>query len=399
MSGVSGAPANRSVATVVLATTTATVAVFPVFFLGGLAVLLRAELGFDRAALGFAFGLFFGASALSSVPLGRWVERVGVTRSAALAMGTSTIVMLGLALATGWGHVAVLMVVGGIANGLAQPAANMALARGVRTLRQGLAFGIKQSGPPLAGLLAGASVPVIGLTLGWRWGFVAGGLLGGIVAVRARMSGAPLAQPSVVRSRGSRLRQGDPPIAPLALLALAGGCASAASQPLGAFLVESAVDRGMSATLAGVILAVSSALSIASRLVVGHIADRWHRGTIGLVMAMVCVGAIAYLSLARVASPLVFAVSSVVAFMFGWGWNGLFNFAIVKANRNAPGAASGIALVGLASGAVVGPVVFGLVVSRSSFAVGWTLCACSAAVSVLLLGVARRWLRGHDVFV
>ena len=58
---------------------------------------------------------------------------------------------------------------------LAQPAANLLLARAVPADRQGLAFGIKQSAIPAAAMLGGLAVPSIALTWGWRWAFAAGG--------------------------------------------------------------------------------------------------------------------------------------------------------------------------------------------------------------------------------
>ena len=42
--------------------------------------------------------------------------------------------------------------------------------------RQGLSFGVKQAAIPVSTLLAGAAVPTVALTLGWRWAFVLGGL-------------------------------------------------------------------------------------------------------------------------------------------------------------------------------------------------------------------------------
>ena len=59
------------------------------------------------------------------------------------------------------------------ANALGQLASNAALARHVPAHRQGLSFGVKQAAIPVSTLLAGAAVPTIALTAGWRWAFVA----------------------------------------------------------------------------------------------------------------------------------------------------------------------------------------------------------------------------------
>lgn len=59
------------------AVTTTTVSVLPVFLTGGLAVQISAELGFDPSGLGLVVALFFGVSALASLPGGWLVERFG----------------------------------------------------------------------------------------------------------------------------------------------------------------------------------------------------------------------------------------------------------------------------------------------------------------------------------
>ena len=60
---------------------------------------------------------------------------------------------------------------------LGQLASNLTLARYVPAHRLGLSFGIKQSAIPLATLLAGAAVPAVALTVGWRWAYVIGAAL------------------------------------------------------------------------------------------------------------------------------------------------------------------------------------------------------------------------------
>jgi hypothetical protein len=69
----------------------------------------------------------------------------------------------------------------------------------------------------------------------------------------------------------------------------------------------------------------------------------------------------------------------------GWGWNGLFVFAVVDEHRHAPGHAIGIAQAGLFAGSFLGPLVFGQV-ADSSYRLGWLLEAAAvlaAAASVL----------------
>ena len=55
---------------------------------------------------------------------------------------------------------------------MGQLASNTSLSRQVPAGRQGLSFGVKQAAIPVSTLLAGAAVPVVALTVGWRWAFV-----------------------------------------------------------------------------------------------------------------------------------------------------------------------------------------------------------------------------------
>ena len=65
----------------------------------------------------------------------------------------------------------------GLANAVTQTAINLFMSEQVARDRQGLAFGIKQSGIPAAILVSGLALPALALPLGWRATFaICGGL-------------------------------------------------------------------------------------------------------------------------------------------------------------------------------------------------------------------------------
>src|SRR4051812_18262604 len=158
-------------------TTTVAVA-FPVFLVGGLAVQVSDDLRFSPAGLGLAVSAYFGVSALASLPAGALVERYGAARISRFGIALSAASMIGIAAAANalWSLVAILALGAG-ANAMGQLASNTSLSRHVPAGRQGLSFGVKQAAIPVSTLLAGAAVPTVALTLGWRWAFVLGGLL------------------------------------------------------------------------------------------------------------------------------------------------------------------------------------------------------------------------------
>ena len=148
-------------------------------------------------------------------------------------------------------------------------------------------------------------------------------------------------------------RAGDVKTGPLVLLAIGIGLGSTAATPLGAFIVESAVAAGIEPGRAGLLLALGSAVGITVRMLFGYLADGIGGGRLRLVAGMLGAGTIGFVLLAtRMDSLLV--VGTVLAFGAGWGWPGLFNFAIVKTNPGAPAAATGITQTGASAGRGLG---------------------------------------------
>jgi MFS family permease len=372
---------------ILLAVAVATAGVLPVFLTGGLAVQMRGELGFGAAALGLAVAAFFACSSLTSAFMGRVVERIGAHRGMRLAAAGSAASLLGIALlATSWAGLVGCLVLGGLANAVSHPATNLSLAREVSAGRQGLSFGVKQAAIPAATLLAGLAVPGIAVTLGWRWAFAGGAVLALAVAFLL-----PSAASGDTVSRREEAREKDAPIMPLVLLALGIGLGSTATAPLGAFIVDSSVEAGLRVGTAGLLLALGSAVNIAVRVVFGHLADGMSGGRLRLVAAMLGIGVIGFALLATGEGALILP-GALLAFGAGWGWPGLFNFAIVKTNPGAPAVATGITQTGASGGAALGPLVFGLVVEATSYDVAWLVSGAIALAALAAILVGRRML-------
>jgi MFS family permease len=276
--------------------------------------------------------------------------------------------------------------VGGLANAASHPATNLSLAREVPAGRQGLSFGVKQSAIPAATLLAGLAVPTIALTFGWRWAFVGGAALALVVAflVPAGTSGSVVRRSHEAREKDARTRS-------LFLLALGIGLGSAAATPLGAFLVESSVAAGLRVETAGLLLASGSAANIVVRVAFGRLADGMSGGRLLLVAAMLAVGIAGFGMLATGEAVLILP-GALLAFVAGWGWPGLFNFAVVKTSPGAPAAATGITQTGASGGAAVGPLVFGLVAEVASYDVAWLVCGATALGALVAILTGRRLL-------
>lgn len=360
----------------------------PVFFTGAMAVQISTELGFGPVGIGGAVAAFFATMALVSIHLGRVVDRFGATlsmRIAALGGGASA---LGVALlARNWPSLVGWLVLSGLAAALAQPAANRLLVNRIRQARLGTAFGMKQSAPPIASMLAGLAVPAVALTVGWRWAYV----LAAIWAVLAAVAVGP--RPAILPTSTPRAEGGKPPPlkdrATLVVMVVGFGLAFITSSAVLAFYVEAAVRVGVTQSVAGAIFAAGSFTAILARLVLGAASDRYAFSPLRM-SSLLLVGGTVGLVLLATGRPVLMGIGAVIALTGTWGFPGLFWFALVSAYAEAPGRITG-AMAPAAIGGIVGPVGFGALATTVSYTVAWSVSAVIAllAAIALLVGATR----------
>jgi MFS family permease len=426
---------RRTIAVVATASAALSVGMLPMFLFGALSGSIGPELGFGAAQTGIAVTAYYLAAAISAVPFGRVTERVGSRRALRSGVAVSAVACaLAGTLATSWWQFALLLAVAGGVLPFVDTGAARAFSTAVAERRRGLAFGVKEASVPFASMLAGLAVPALAATAGWRTAFVAAAIAGPVawVALRAApadapsragvgpattatggpaaatpgpatASGAPepaasspapatgssaAPQPVPSSAQGRPGRPARPPLpraVPLLAVsfALAGGAAAVAV----AFLVPAAVDSGMEPGAAGFALAAASIGSIVARLVAGVVADRSPSATGVLLVLGMALGAAGALLLVagRPGWPIV--VAAALTLTAGWGWTGLGFTALIRVAPDTPASAAGVGLTGLAVGGTVGPLLFGQVVSRSSYAVGWATLAAAFALGAVVAGV------------
>lgn len=362
--------------------------VLPVFAFGGLAVQVRADLGLSAGQVGVGTAVFFGCAAAASLPGGLVCERRGAHAGLLFGAVCSLVALAGIAtVASSAWQLLTLLAVGGVGNGVTQPSANLALSQGVRLCRQGLAFATKQSAMPAATLLGGLAVPVVGLTIGWRWAFAAGALLA--FAYLCVLVRAPdVLPPTSARSTRGEAPEPRPPLDgrhALLVLAIAGGLASAAANATSAYLVVGAVEAGISPGPAGILYAGASALAVGGRLSAGARADRRATDALRTVCGIMAAGAVGYAILAVFAVGWAYPLGALLGFGVGWSWPGLFNLAVVRRHPGSPGRATGLTQTGVYVGGVVGPLAVGALVSGASFHLAWAATAGAMLTAGLLV--------------
>jgi len=297
-------------------------------------------LGVSPATVGYFVTTAYLGSMIGTATAGGWVERFGpirVSQAGMLLCGS------GLAIAASGTLPGVLVgaLLVGLGYGPATPASSVILARTAPPGMLALTFSIKQTGVPLGTAIAGATVPLLVLALGWQWAALAVGTVCALFGLAitplrdaydsGRNRSAPVSLRSALAPVLLVLR--EPSIMPLAATSFVyGGVQITLVAYLVAFLTES---FALSLVLAGIVMAASQLAGVAGRVLWGILADRMlsRRATLG--MLGVGMGVTALLGLAAGPQwPLWALFAFAVALgATAVGWNGVF---LAELSRLAP---------------------------------------------------------------
>ncbi|MGI9557631.1 MAG: MFS transporter [Solirubrobacterales bacterium] len=364
-------------------------AALPQYMVGAVAVSVRDDFPFTDAQLGLAVGLSFGIAAVVTPSAGRLIERIGVlsgVRISVAVIATST-----LAIATVVDTAAALIVcmaLVGLGGGLGSPGYSALLAAGVPPERQGTAFGVLTSAPQIAIFLSGLALPLIADPFGWRAAFVIPVAVS-LASLYALPSARQLAKRARVDSRGvvSLRRMG-----PVHVIALSAALASAAGIGMRSFLVVFAVAVGISSGDAGLLLATSGAVALASRLGFGVLGDRRPGDPLRTAGALMIVSAVGF-GLMAIGANAAIVAGTLLAGGLGWGWAAPMGHAVIQRYPDAPAAAMGTQISGFFVGAVIGPLLVGILVGSGGFTEAWLLCTAFALFAALAAFAATRMTR------
>jgi predicted MFS family arabinose efflux permease len=266
---------------------------------------------------------------------------------------------------------------------MGQLSSNTSLSRHVPPRRQGLSFGVKQAAIPVCTLLAGAAVPTVALTLGWRWAFVlAGALAASALLLVPRSPDGALGRPETADRQATSA---------LVVIAVAATLAAGSANTLGTFLVDSAVARGIAPGPAGLSLTLGSAVCVAGRALGGWQADLRPGRQVGVIAALLGCGAAGLLLLAVPGTPAL-VVGVLLGFGLGWSWAGLLNFAVVRLHPQAPAAATSITQTGIYAGGCVGPLGLGALATAAGYPTMWIVAAGAMVGAAALMVVGSRML-------
>jgi predicted MFS family arabinose efflux permease len=318
--------------------------------------------------------------------LDRFSERLIVT-AGALWLGA------GMAIAAKASSFRILLAslfVGGAGYATSQPGGSKAVAGWFRSERRGLAMGIRQTGLPLGGALAAATLPAIAETHGWQTALTTAG---GVAAIGAVLFGLVYREPARIEEEGYafwrtlRALISERFMRPI----LGSGLTLVSAQLcLVAYLLLYLRDvHGISLTSGAWVLSVSQVLGMAGRVALAAWSDkhfptrRLHLVVLSLLMTACLLCVIAWLP--QGVSMAVIGLLAAALGFFAFGWYGPWVVHISEvASRDSVGLTLGLSMSATQLGIVAAPPLFGLLLDLSgSYRVAWLVLASGQVIAAL----------------
>jgi MFS family permease len=361
-------------------------ATFAISAIGVLAPKLQSAFDLSRTGVGLLTSLMFLGAAVGSGPAGKLTDRCRPALVLGLSMAAFAGAVAVLAVAPTRAVLLAAVALAGLAYGGVNPPTNVMVA-GRLARRVGFFLGLKQSGVPLGGLLAGVILPPVALAYGWRVSVGLAAVVCGLAAVAVVL--VRNARRMVLASSAQGKEVGRRQIAALGTFGFVmAGTQWAFLTYLVLFLTEQ-LHFGLA--LAGLALALAQGLGACARLAWGWLSDvSGRRLDVLLIMAAMQVAALELLALVPVRGavwPLVgLAGLSVV------GWNGAFYGLVAEtAGPGRIGEVSGRALVLIFAGSVAFPPLLGALVDAvDSWRPLWAVCGGMVAIAAIVLRTGLR---------
>ncbi len=354
-----------------------------------LAPVIRPGLGLSFAEFGLLMTAYSAGQVSGSIPAGAFVDRVGVGWA---LVGASIILAMGAALLTQADGLA-LALIALLIVGWGYSIVNPATARGVLEWfppnRRATAIGLKQTGVPIGGVLAAGTL-ALSATLPWQtifWLIAAATLCN--AAICLRLADVPkshdgAAGPLAGIAKLARNRN-------FGILVFASGLFNIGQYNFFTYLTSFMREAAQaSQEIASLTLGLAQATSAIGRIGWGALSDIAFKGRRKGLMAIICLAAAAFLAAMAAVGSIRGAVAGIaLAMLLGLTIASYASLMQTLAVESAPpehsGSSIGYITIGTASGAMIGPPLFGAVIDATGrFADGWLMTAAIVAAGVAL---------------
>jgi MFS family permease len=359
--------------------------------IGAVAPQLKDDLSIGSSALGLAVSCFWLTTGLSAGLGTSHINRRGWRFASSIALCVGVVAQVGLCFAnSSLVSLMLWLALAGSAYGIVAPASNIVVTEGVPERLHGVAIAAKQAASPIAGVVAGLAVPLVALRFGWQWMFALAALCSILALCAIRLPSGTADDPEAYVVDGlappTTRASGALPIWLVTTSAALG------TLPIGAVMTFSVValtDAGISLGTAGLVIALSGAVSFTTRILAGWGVDRVGSDGVLPSAGLLLAGAGAMAALAT-GIPWLCVLGTVLGFCAGQGWPALMLVGVLTHHRDNRAFASGRFQMGTATGAALGPLLFGAVTDTVSMAMAFQLMALSGIASASLVVVARR---------
>jgi sugar phosphate permease len=365
---------------IILAVGTFAQASFAAVIIGipALAPALRSHYSLSLTQVGVVLGAVSAGMTLTLLPWGIVADRIGERRVLVAGLAGAAAALAAVGWSGGFLWLVGLLAVGGAFGASVNSASGRAVMGWFARAERGFALGIRQTAIPLGGTLAAASLPSLASSAGLRAAFLA--LAAGCL-VAAVAGGLWIRDPPAAPAHEHVLETG--PLRDPRMWLLSGGSSLLlVAQISNVFFLVLFLHqhRGVSATGAAAVLAVTQLLGAVARIASGRWSDRSARRVVPLRQLALALGVTTALVAGLVDAPLtVLMPVVVVAGMLGLSWNALSFTAAAEAVGGArSGAAIGLqqTVLGIVGTGV--PIGFAAIVGTASWRVGFALAAVCA---------------------
>ncbi|WAH38357.1 MFS transporter [Alicyclobacillus dauci] len=375
-------------------------AVTPGFTVGALTDSITKDLGTSTGILGVALACFFAFTAIGSPFSVRLAKRLPTGLQLAISTLISGLVMFGIGDVSQVGMCVLLLIVGGCANSLVQPAVGNIL-NTVPQRRLSFTSGLIQAALGAGTLPAFLLLRFVATPYGRRAAFTVGGALVSLSTVvvfllaRNINSNIMSGKPNTLETTKSLVPAGA---RPLYLWSLGAAMGSVGVTGVSSFFIPIATSQGYSISVAASFALAISGLAGLTRIVAGLIADQRPNSNVVLVIWMMLLGMIGLITVSF-HIPNLFLVGSFVLVIGLYGWNGLLVSAAVRLIPESSAKILGWLQMGFFTGATFAPLVFGLLMS--AIGIRWALLAAAVFVifGALLIIFGERFRRKGELGV
>ena len=337
---------------------------------------LIAHFEITRGQLGLVIGLTMFVGGVCSPLVGALTDRLGGRKALAVMFSSAALAYAVMAGATVYLLLLGAAIIGGLGNGLSNPATNKLIATEVVPGRRAVITGIKQSGVQVGAALLGLLVPLGVLAWGWRLTVLSVGIIWLMfLPVTFAVTSPVAAVPRVSRQqRASTLKD----IWPVSLYGLSLGITAAVILLLPLYTEEA---LGFTRVNAGRVAALAAVAAVLGRLTWARRAERRQAFAVTLrLMAWLAIGALATIA-AAVNIPWLIWVGATAIGLSAGSWNAVGMLAtIVTAGPSRAGAAAGWVQLGFLSGVGLSSPFFGWLVDQTHSYMPVMLVAAVAAL-------------------